>query len=1059
MKYLLNCIVIAILSSVSLYSLAQSSGYINRQATSPTGRSILDPDLNGYTSITSSGFGTDDVVNSEIPYKIVKSYAIEPYGDLRRGPDHNYSDFVPDSAYNGFYYYFNGTQMLYRFRLGSIMPGSKGYSVLLDTDGKFGASGANADPNYVAATTGVNGNPGFEIEIVLETNFRIAIYNIDGTSNPTLIKAYTNWQDMSQVSVAATNDNGDPDFFMDFYIPFSDVQAAPFNLTTSTSLRMISTTVMSPQAAIGGPKSDIYGLNDELYSSTNQEYEDFINGQPGFTLGGTGIGPMCTAAPILLSPILTGTVDINGTWTMSTLSGAQGITTIKVYKNGVLIGTIPSVTSESSWTLSSVSVSANDTIIAKAQSTGESMCLSSNAVIARSCNAANTSTTSGAAFICYNSRRGFSGTRVSGAVVKLYTLAAAGNPVLFATDGSTTSPSGYNITYTDATHWEYNGSNNSGTADPCSGGPNDIPNGSYFFTVTESGKCESKPVFGGCVNLSATADPTITQTVLYDGTGMISGTATTGATVRLYQNGILYASATAAGGVYSFSNVVMTVGDIMEVNAQASGNCVSNSITRTVKCYTATPALTKDANKQIAVGSYITGTSISPMGTTIKVYTSNALLVATTSVQSNGTWSTGNVGTTPAVYAAVADTSYFATATNGTCSISSNTDTCKAVNPTSSGRCGTITGAIASSATSISGTLTGSFTSTTVNLYLDGILIGSTSTNNASWGPIAVNTTINNTLYPNGVLSIGIQETGKQEVTCAASAVTISCSPAPTAPTVNPPTSTINLNQSVTYTISNAVSGSFYAMSDSATGQSLGQGKWAMSNGNLTLTSSAFSNTGSYVVVIKSTNVSGTTVCTSPAARTSVVVSGVLPIMVTALSGNRNLTDINLEWKTQHEPTISYFELQRSIDGRNFTSINTQTSKGRTAGKYDYVDHYESSATLYYRLKIVSQSGATSFSSVVVLNARNAYVKAAFVSPNPFKDALTLYVSLDKTEQVSVLLTDISGKEMLRKTYTASAGSNSFRLPLQSQLRAGMYLVHIKTSDAVYQQKLIKMND
>jgi hypothetical protein len=32
-------------------------------------------------------------------------------------------------------------------RMGSIIPGAKGYSLLFDTDGKFGATGANADPN------------------------------------------------------------------------------------------------------------------------------------------------------------------------------------------------------------------------------------------------------------------------------------------------------------------------------------------------------------------------------------------------------------------------------------------------------------------------------------------------------------------------------------------------------------------------------------------------------------------------------------------------------------------------------------------------------------------------------------------------------------------------------------------------------------------------------------------------------------------------------------------------------------------------------------------------
>jgi hypothetical protein len=242
-----------VLFLTSFLSRAQSTGFINRPATVAAGRAVLDPNSDSYTSATPAGYAGDDVGNSEIPFRSLPALSSEPYGDLRRGPNHLFSDFVPDANKRGYYTYFTGTNLLFRFRMGSVMSGSKGYSVLLDTDGKFGATGPDADPNFQAETTGSNGNPGFEIEIVLETNFRIAIYNVDGTSNPTLVKAYTNWQDMSQVSIAGTFDNGDPDFLIDFYVPFSDLQAAPFNLTTSSPLRMAATTVMAPKGAIGGP--------------------------------------------------------------------------------------------------------------------------------------------------------------------------------------------------------------------------------------------------------------------------------------------------------------------------------------------------------------------------------------------------------------------------------------------------------------------------------------------------------------------------------------------------------------------------------------------------------------------------------------------------------------------------------------------------------------------------------------------------------------------------------------------------------------------------------------
>lgn len=70
---------------------------------------------------------------------------------------------------------------------------------------------------------------------------------------------------MPQVSIASTNDNADPDFLIDFYIPFSDIQAAPFSLTNSSPIRFSTTTVMVSKAAIGGPRSDIYGVACNSY--------------------------------------------------------------------------------------------------------------------------------------------------------------------------------------------------------------------------------------------------------------------------------------------------------------------------------------------------------------------------------------------------------------------------------------------------------------------------------------------------------------------------------------------------------------------------------------------------------------------------------------------------------------------------------------------------------------------------------------------------------------------------------------------------------------------------
>lgn len=1051
---------VLLLLFIDIQPFAQIPGFINRQATSAAGRAILDPNNDGYTSATTSGFGNDDVGNAELTYNGIRAYSIEPFGDLQRGPNHGYSDFVPDNSGNGVYYRFSAAQqVMFRMRLGGIMPGSKGYSILMDTDGKFGATGPNADTNYRAATTGTNGNPGFEIEIVLETNFRIAIYNVDGTSSPVLIKQYTNWQDMSQVSIASTNDNGDPDFLIDFYIPFSDLQAAPFNLTAASPIRMTATTVMSPQAAIGGPKSDIYG-------TSGNTYEDFINGQPAcaiFTTTPSCPTAMCTAAPLVNSPLGTGSVNISGSWVKSALTGAANTATITVYKNGSSIGTVTNVNSGSGWALNGISLVNGDVITAKAQATAESMCLTSNAVTASTCTAATIPATP--ILVCTSGSKGLDGTNLStGWTIHVDNItrnvldnSVSNSTGLFGTQTGT-SP---NIT------WLFSGGCSSGAP---------LTSGSYkvYYTNNATG-CNSLPAYfcaagnGGSALAGSLAVPTITtpaNAVFTTATTAISGTTDANATVYLYINGLNAKTTTATGGVFNFTGLSLLVGQQLYIVAElntgtvSTSKCASQTIMYTVGCYTQAPAITSDNNNQLAAGSPITGTSAEATGTTIRVYTSTNTLVATTTVQANGTWSVGNAGTTPATYNAVAGTSYYANAQNGTCGVSTNTANYAAAATTSPARCGTITGPVNSASTGVSGTLTGTFTSTVVKLYLDNQLIGTDTTTTTTWGPIAVNTKATNTLYSNGVLTIGIQEIGKQETNCpASSALTIVCTPTPTAPVYSISSNSVNQYQSITATITNAVAGTFYALSDSTTGQSFGQGKWCTSNGTLVLTTNAFSSAGTYKVKVTATSMSGVTLCTVVSATSTVVVNpAILPLHLISFTAKKDQENILLEWVTDNELNVNRFEIERSNNNMSFNKIGTvySTSAGSSKKEYKFTDKEPFTGANYYRLKMINNDGSFTYSNIIVLKRSVTGTIISSLYPNPFTEKINLTVTLDKASTINAEILDATGRIYFKQAIEGRTGINNIVFSGINKLAPGIYFIRITTPTISVVEKIVK---
>ncbi len=1046
--YLITLLFITILNLPSGYS--QTPGIIVRPAGS-NGPAVLDPNADAYTSATTAGFSTDDIASSEIPYKLVPPPIPEPTGDLLRGPSGKFSDIVKKLDGSGFYLYNDGTNFLCRLRIGGIVSGSKGYSILLDTDSKFGNTGSYADPNYMAVTNGNNGNPGFELEIVLETNFRVAVYNVDGTSTPVLLSSYTIATN-SQISVAATTDGSDADYFYDFYVPFSAL-----GISASTPIRATATTVMSPGPAIGGPKSDIYGVSGSDYMA---DWTTGILSQPPFTFtgissGGSGVGAVCTNPPVLNGPIIPTATTVTGTWTKASFSALTSAT-ITLYKGAVSIGTT-TVSSGGAWSITVSGLSNNDIITAKAQAAGESACLASNSVIVNACNSSNSPATP--ILTCTSGSKGVGGTNLSTGWtihVNNITRATVNNSVT-----NTGALFGANSGSSPAITWQYSG----GCA---SGAP--LASGSYkiYYTNNATG-CASQPAYfcaagnGGSALAGALTAPTITSPsngVYTPATTSVVGTTTANATLFLYLNGVMVQTTTAsAGGVFTFSNLVLKTTDQLYIVAElntgtvTTSYCAGKTATFTVACFTNPPLITVGNSNQLTTGSPITGTSTEATGTLIRIYTAANVLVATTAVQSGGSWSTANAGTTPAVYNAVAATSYYANAQNGTCGLSSNSATFATASNTSAARCGTLPATVSENATSVSGTLSGTaLAGTVVTLYADGTSIGTYTTSNLAWGGIPVNTTVNNTLYTGAVLTIGITEPSKNEVMCGAS-VTVSCA-SPSSPSVNPTTSVILIGQTVTYTVSSPTTGILYSIRDNTDAINMGNSKFG-SGSAITLVTNAFNTVGTYNLNLKATSFSGTN-CQSLRAATVYVTSSVLAVNLLKFEGKLDKGIAALQWTTLPGQTVEFFEIQKSYTGDNYKTVVTIAANSNNNFSNSYF-HNDSSALspVYYRLKM-SDKTSISFSKVILLQTDKKFAVTS-VSPNPFTSAINISVHYIQDEPVLISLSDMAGRKIKKMTYAAKAGLNIITLQALHYLAKGTYIVELIGSNGnIARRKVIR---
>ncbi len=105
-----------------------------------------------------------------------------------------------------------------------------------------------------------------------------------------------------------------------------------------------------------------------------------------------------------------------------------------------------------------------------------------------------------------------------------------------------------------------------------------------------------------------------------------------------------------------------------------------------------------------------------------------------------------------------------------------------------------------------------------------------------------------------------------------------------------------------------------------------------------------------------------------------------LPVTLEYFRARKVNDVIELNWKSQTEENVSYFEVQKSNDGIAFQKI-TQIP----AGKYNYMayDLAGNSSIIWYRLKITDKDGKTSYSNIVKVNANNQELQTMKLYPNP----------------------------------------------------------------------------
>lgn len=177
----------------------------------------------------------------------------------------------------------------------------------------------------------------------------------------------------------------------------------------------------------------------------------------------------------------------------------------------------------------------------------------------------------------------------------------------------------------------------------------------------------------------------------------------------------------------------------------------------------------------------------------------------------------------------------------------------------------------------------------------------------------------------------------------------------------------------------------------------------------------------------------------------------IIPITLSFFNYSINNKNVIIKWETSQEINSDHFEVERSSDGINFSSIGNVRAAGNSNSprQYSLVDNHPNYLN-HYRLRQVDIDGKTAYSKILFVKMMNASPLA--LGQNLVTNNLEVNVNTTASNAGEISVYDFSGREV--RHFKAISGKQSINV---SSLSAGKYIIRLKTRDGgVYTGMFVK---
>jgi hypothetical protein len=250
--------------------------------------------------------------------------------------------------------------------------------------------------------------------------------------------------------------------------------------------------------------------------------------------------------------------------------------------------------------------------------------------------------------------------------------------------------------------------------------------------------------------------------------------------------------------------------------------------------------------------------------------------------------------------------------------------------------------------------------------------------------------------------------------------------------------------------------------SDIATGSFLNNSTWTfVSNSSLSIVSSAgtpitfrlyaYGGTGTTISNVSNWRIDDLSV------RVSVTEASPLPVTLSAFKAFETASGVRLQWSNLNEGDIAQYSLERSSDGRNFTSLKQLAALKNDGGiaEYQLTDPSPLAGNNFYRVKAVDKGGETVYSDIIRINLDGGSASLNLY-PNPVRDNhLQIQINQLPVGRYTMRIYNCLGGVITSQLFHHNGGSLSQTVVIDN-LKKGVYILEINGTTQLKKQFIVQ---